>query len=177
MAASALTSEQIDSFIDQGFCTLPGAFTARQAAAACRRLWGRMEAKAGIREGDPSTWPPNYDIEEHLDEPEVAACFTDRLADAIEHLVGPGRWRGSRGWGLWPVNFSFGANRPDAYPSTSWHIDGNWFRHTIDSPYQGLLIIGLFTDIEPRWGGTILALGSHKQTARILARHPEGIHH
>jgi hypothetical protein len=177
MAADVLTTAQIDSFIDDGFCMLSGAFTARQAAAACRRLWRRMEQKAGIRESDPSTWPTNYDIEEHLDHPEVRACFTDRLAAAIEQLVGTGRWRGIRQWGLWPVNFSYGADRAEDYPSRGWHIDGNWFRHSMDSPYQGLLVIGLFTDIEPGWGGTILALGSHKRTARVLARQHGGIHH
>ncbi len=177
MTAEVLTTEQINNFIDRGFCTLSGAFTAGQAAAARRRLWRRMEQKAGIRKSDSSTWPPNYDIEEHLDSPEVTACFTDRLAAAVEQLVGPGRWSGIRRWGFWPVNFSFGADRPYDYPSTSWHIDGNWFRHTINSPHQGLLVIGLFTDIEQRWGGTVLALGSHKRTARVLAGHPGGIHH
>jgi hypothetical protein len=178
MAASEiLTTGQIDSFIDDGFCRLSGAFTAAQAAAVRQRLWRRMEKKARIRENDPSTWPPNYDIEEHLNHPEVSACFTDRLAGAIEQLVGADRWRGIRSWGLWPVNFSYGADRTDDYPSRGWHIDGNWFRHTIDSPYQGLLVIGLFTDIEPGWGGTILALGSHKRTARVLARQRGGIQH
>jgi hypothetical protein len=177
MARDVLTSEQIDRFIDQGFCTISEAFSADQAAAACRRVWRRMEQKAGIRESDPSTWPPNYDIEEHLDDPAVAACFSDRLANAIEQIVGAGRWRGSRRWGFWPVNFSFGADRADDYPSTGWHTDGNWFRHTIDCPLQGLLVIGLFSDIEPHWGGTVLALGSHKRTARVLARHKGGILH
>ncbi len=90
MAADVLTSGQIDSFIDQGFCTVSGAFTAAQAAAARRRLWRRMEQKAGICESDPSTWPPNYDIEEHLDDPEVRVCFADRLAAAIEQLLALG---------------------------------------------------------------------------------------
>jgi hypothetical protein len=177
MAAAVLTTGQIDSFIDDGFCIVSGAFTAAQAAAACRRVWRRMEQKARIRESDPSTWPPNYDFEEHLDHPVVRACFTDRLAAAIEQLVGASRWRGIRSWGLWPVNFSYGADLADDYPSRGWHIDGNWFRHTIDSPYQGLLVIGLFTDIEPGWGGTIMALGSHRRTARVLAHQRRPIHH
>jgi hypothetical protein len=177
MTADVLTSAEIDSFIDQGFCTLSGAFTARQAAAACRHLWRRMEQKAGIRKNDPWTWPPKYGIEGHLDDPVVTACFTDRLAAAIEQLVGRGRWRGIRRWGFWPVNFSFGADQPYDYPRSSWHIDGNWFRHTLDCPCQGLLVIGLFTDVKPGWGGTILALGSHKRTVHVLARHRRGIHH
>ena len=136
-----------------------------------------MEEKAGIREADPSTWPQAYDIEEHLNNPEVLACFSDRLAAAVEQLLGPNRWCGIRKWGLWPVSFSYGADHSGDFPTTSWHIDGNWFRHSVDCPHQGLLLIGLFTDTGQQGGGTILAGGSHKRTARILAGHPEGIAH
>ncbi|MGB8842348.1 MAG: hypothetical protein WCC64_14910 [Aliidongia sp.] len=136
-----------------------------------------MEQKANIRESDPSSWPANYDIEENVTDPSVLECFTDRLVSGIEELLGPGRWCGERRWGFWPVNFSFGADQPYEFPNWGWHVDGNWFRHTIDCPKQGLLVIGLFTDIAPRQGGTILALGSHKRTARILARHPHGLSH
>ncbi len=174
---STLSSNQIDRFIEQGFCFLEGAFTAAQAAAARACVWDRMAAKRGIIEDDPSTWPPAYDIEEHLATPEVHACFTDRLAVAIEALLGPGRWWGERRWGLWPVNFHFGTNEPYRIPEFGWHIDGNWFRHTLDCPKQGLLIIGLFSDIEPYGGGTIIAQGSHKRTARVLAQYPNGLTH
>jgi hypothetical protein len=175
--STVLTQEQIQSFIDVGYCVLRDAFSARQAAAACRCVWRRMEQKAGIRENDPASWPEAYDIEEHLDDPEVLDCFTDRLAVAVNQLLGPGRWSGFRKWGLWPVNFYFGSDQPYDYPTTSWHVDGNWFTHSIDCPLQGLLLIGLFTDIRPQYGGTILAGESHKATARVLARHPEGISH
>ena len=172
-----LNSDQIDSFVERGFCTLEGAFTAEQASAARACVWDRMAAKRGIRQDDPSTWPPAYDIEEHLTTPEVLACFTDRLAAAVEQLVGPGRWAGERRWGLWPVNFHYGAGEPYGIPAFGWHVDGNWFRHTLDCPKQGLLVIGLFSDIEPRGGGTIIAQGSHQRTARVLAQHPEGLTH
>jgi hypothetical protein len=156
-----LTSEQIDSFIELGYCIVPGAFTRRQAEAACEQVWRNMEKKAGIRKDDPSTWPDAYDIEQQLSSPEVLACFTDRLASSIEQIVGFGRWLGQRRWGFWPVNFSHGSGSLDRFPDYGWHIDGNWFRHSIDCPKQGLLVIGLFTDIVPRSGGTVLALGSH----------------
>jgi hypothetical protein len=172
-----LNSFQIGSFIEKGFCVLKGAFTAAQAAAACDVIWTRMEARQGIRRDDPKTWPNAYDIEEHLEAPEVKATFTDRLASAIEELVGPGRWLGLRNWGFWPVNFHYGSDEPYRIPETGWHVDGNWFRHTLDCPKQGLLVIGLFTDIAPRHGGTIIAQGSHRRTARVLAQHPEGLTH
>jgi hypothetical protein len=174
---AVLPPNQIEQFIELGYCTLPEAFTTNQAAAACRALWQRIEEKAGIRQADPSTWPSHYDIQEHLTDPDVLATFTDRLAAAVEQLVGSGRWCGRRKWGLWPVNFSYGADRPYDFPATHWHIDGNYFRHTLDCRKQGLLLIGLFTEVQPRWGGTVLALGSHKRTAHVLAGHPEGIAH
>ncbi|SNT46294.1 hypothetical protein SAMN05216276_104630 [Streptosporangium subroseum] len=177
LLVNVLREADLDAFVERGFCVLRGAFDARRAPAARARVWRRMEEKAGIREDDPATWPGAYDIEERLAVPEVLDCFTDRLAAAIEELVGPGRWRGLREWGFWPVNFSYGARLPYAIPTEGWHIDGNWFRHTIDAPNQGLLLIGLFSDVAPREGGTLVAQGSHRRTARVLGEHPGGLTH
>jgi hypothetical protein len=174
---SPLTPLDIEDFVEQGFCILRGAFCREQASAAVDCLWRRIEEKTPIKRWDPATWPDSYDIEEHLPSPEVLACFNDSVAAAVEQLVGRGRWNGERRWGLWPVNFHYGSHLPYDYPAGGWHVDGNWFRHTIDCPRQGLLVIGMFTDIEPRWGGTILAGGSHKLAARVLAKHPEGMTH
>lgn len=172
-----LGSEDIEQFIVRGHCRVAGAFSRTAAEAACGRVWQRMEEKRGLRRDDPRGWPELYDIEERLDAPEVLACFTDRLAGAIEELLGPGRWSGRRAWGFWPVNFAWRAQRPHHIPDDGWHVDGNWFTHTLDCPRQGLLVIGLFTDVGPRGGGTLLAEGSHRRTARVLAAHPEGLHH
>ena len=86
---NVLREADLDAFVERGFCVLRGAFDARRAPAARARVWRRMEEKAGIREDDPATWPGAYDIEERLAVPEVLDCFTDRLAAAIEELVGP----------------------------------------------------------------------------------------
>lgn len=174
---SVLRPADLDDFVERGYCVLNGAFTAEQAAAARADVWRRMTEKAGIRPDDPATWPAGYDIEERLPTPAVLACFPDRLVTAIEELIGPGRWRGERGWGFWPVNFSHGAGLPYGVPATGWHVDGNWFRHTLTAPQQGLLLLGLFSDIEPRGGGTMVAEGSHRRTARVLAEHPAGMSH
>lgn len=172
-----LEGDAVEQFIVRGYCRLPRAFTAAAAEAACARIWKRMEEKRGIRREDPRTWPEVCDIEEHVQAPEVLACFTDRLAAAIEELVGPGRWIGRRTWGFWPVNFGWRKYLPYHIAQDGWHIDGNWFTHTLDCAQQGLLVLGLFTDVGPRGGGTILAEGSHRRTARVLAEHPEGLHH
>lgn len=172
-----LSPGDITQFIERGHCRVEGAFSRGEAAAACERIWARMEAKLGIRRQDPATWPELCDIEEQVHAPEVVACFTDRLADAIEQLLGPERWTGRRTWGFWPVNFGWRRNQPYHIAREGWHVDGNWFTHSLASPHQGLLVIGLFTDIPSRGGGTILAEGSHRRTARVLAQHPQGLHH
>lgn len=172
-----LTASDIECFVERGWCIVRGAFTMAQALAARAHVWRRMGEQRGIDEQDPSTWPPAYDIEEHLDEPEVLECFTDRLAMGIEQLLGAGRWCRVRRWGLWPVNFHYGREETEIVPRWGWHVDGNWFRHTLDCPKQGLLVIGLFSDVEPGGGGTIVAEGSHCRTTRVLADHPGGLTH
>ena len=179
-----LSAEQIDQFVELGFCTLRGAFTPQCAVAACDLVWARMAEKAGILRDDPRTWPDLYTGEAHIDAPAVHACFTDALAEAIETLVGPGRWTGVREWGFWPVNFSFGADANEPFPEEGWHLDGTWFKwppsvgwQSLDTVQQGLFAIGLFTDLAEGGGGTALALGSHKLTARTLARYPHGHAH
>jgi hypothetical protein len=172
-----LEPADIEQFIELGHCTLRHAFERRDAARACDLVWQRMHEQAGIVRDDPQTWPAVHDIEEHLDAPEILRCFTDRLASAIEQLHGPGRWIGDRRWGLWPANFRWLAEAAPHVPDHGWHIDGNWFRHTIDCPKQGLLLIGLFTDLGPGAGGTLLAERSHRRTARVLAAHPGGLSH
>ena len=174
---TVLTADDLDRFVERGFCTLRGAFTAAQAATATAVVWRRIEEKSAIRAADPATWPPAYDIEETVAAPEVLACFSDRLAAGIEQLLGPGRWCGRRGWGFWPVSFAYGADEPGPWPTWSWHVDGNWFLHTVDCPRQGLLVIGLFTDVAPGGGGTVVAGGSHRRAARVLAAHPGGLRH
>jgi hypothetical protein len=173
-----LSDADIASFVERGWCALRGAFDETRAAAVRAAVWHRMRAKAGIAEDDPASWPPGYDIEERLDIPAVFACFPDRLCDAIEQLLGPGRWRGERRWGFWPVNFHQGWDDPRPVPTEGWHIDGNWFRHTLDCPRQGLLVMGLFSDVEAGSGGTVVAEGSHIRTAQVLARAPaDGLDH
>src|SRR6185436_7996300 len=56
-----------------------------------------------------------------------------------------------------------------------WHKDGDFFRHFLDSPEQGLLVIGIFSDIERGGGGTYIACDSVGHVARHLAAHPEGL--
>lgn len=57
-----------------------------------------------------------------------------------------------------------------------WHKDGWHFRHFLNSPEQGLLTVPIYSNILPQSGGTFIATDSIGPVARLLAKHPEGLH-
>ena len=57
-----------------------------------------------------------------------------------------------------------------------WHVDGDFFVHYLDSPEQGLLVVALFSDVEPNGGGaTVMCPAAIGHVARYLYEHPEGV--
>lgn len=178
MNTKVLSSADVEHFIERGWVRVPQAFSRVDALRAQDVLWEQVEKRDVLRD-DKSTWTKQMiQINENYDTPEFRACDTERLADAIEDLVGVGRWMG-RGtpnrWGWWPVNFAKGAEFEWDVPKSGWHWDGIQFRHFIDSPEQGLLCLCIFSDIGPHGGGTLIAEGSHQVVARYLATQPEGV--
>ncbi|MBW3623834.1 MAG: hypothetical protein KY468_10555, partial [Armatimonadetes bacterium] len=176
MDLKVLSEEQVEQFIDRGYVRLEEAFPRECAMAAQDFLWERL-AERGAHKDDPSTWTePMIHIREAYNDPVFEPCNTERLKDAIEDLVGRGRWKGRDGrvsWGWWPVNFSKGGNAPWDVPTGGWHWDGIQFRHSIDSPDQGLLLLCMFSDTGSRGGATLVAEGSHRIVARYLVDHPD----
>ncbi len=177
MDLRVLTREQVDDFVERGWTRLEEAFPRAAALAAQDWLWGRL-AERGVLRGDAATWKePLVHLRESYSAPVFQACDTDRLADAIEDLVGRGRWKGRGGrasWGWWPVNFALGADRPWDVPSGGWHWDGQHFRHYVDAPDQGLLLLCIFSDIRSHGGATLVAEGSHQIVADFLDGQPDG---
>jgi hypothetical protein len=106
--------------------------------------------------------------------------FSPKLAHAIRELVG-GEERMAHpncGMGQFVINFWRGRDEPWDDPSPrvkGWHKDGNFFRHFLDSPEQGLLVVPLLSDVDTRGGGTVFAADSVGVIARFMAEHPEGI--
>ncbi|MCM3409566.1 phytanoyl-CoA dioxygenase family protein [Metabacillus litoralis] len=179
-----LTQEQVNQFIELGWVKVEQAFPKEEALEAQSIVWENVE-KRGVLKDDESTWTEEMvQLNETYEHDEFQKCNTTRLADAIEDLVGEGRWADRTvygesdkkvGYGWWPVNFSQGANKPWSVPTTGWHWDGIHFRHYIDSPEQGLLCLNLFSEIGKQGGGTLVAEGSHKVIAKFLSEQPDGI--
>jgi hypothetical protein len=68
-----------------------------------------------------------------------------------------------------------GATPPHPADLDGWHCDGDFFVHYLDSPEQALLVIPIFSDIQPRGGGTYIAPDGVDMIAKYLAAHPEGV--
>ncbi|MBB3114638.1 hypothetical protein FHS18_006776 [Paenibacillus phyllosphaerae] len=185
MTYKVLTEEQVEHFIEKGWVLLAGAFAREDALEAQDFLWTEVEKRSGVRKDDRETWTePLVQINENFLTPAFARCNSERLGDAIEDLIGHGRWANRTvygeterlgGFGWWPVNFSLNADQPWSVPVNGWHWDGIHFKHFIDSPEQGLLCLCLFSDVGHQGGGTFIVEGSHKVVARFLSGHPEGL--
>lgn len=170
-----LSAEQSKHFLDKGYVVIHDCFSAKAAAELTETMWTRL----GFDPADQSTWAatsvhmPSHqqiDVREFAPKAWEAACD---LVGGEDRVALPYSW----GDGF-IVNLSEGADRPWAPASPDsggWHKDGDFFRHFLDSPEQGLLTLVLWTDVVHQGGATFVACDSVGPVARRLAEHPEGL--
>jgi hypothetical protein len=146
---------------------------------AATRLTDRAWTRLGYDPDDPTTWEQaviHMPTHERFDVRVFAPTVWGAVCDL---LGGEGRIKQPYAWGDgFIVNLREGADRPWEPPSArvgGWHKDGDFFRHFLDSPEQGLLTLVVWSDIEPRGGGTFVAADSVPVVARYLAAHQEGV--
>ena len=170
-----LTDAQAEHFLERGYVTIGNCFTSEDARRWVDTAWARL----GYDREDPTTWA---EPRVHLSSKKWvdAGDFAPRAFNAACDLLG-GAERVEVPW-LWSdgfiANLGVGADRPFEPPSAEvggWHKDGDFFRHFLDSPEQGLLTLVLWTDVVSQGGGTFLAADSVPVIARLLAEHPEGL--
>src|SRR4051812_36315265 len=170
-----LTDEQIAGFLDRGYVTVSGCFTRAQAQPWLDAAWIRL----GYDPHDPRTWHQRRVHMPSVRRVEVKDFAPKAWRAVCELLGGEDRITQPYTWGDgFIANLGLGADqpwRPASAASPGWHKDGDFFRHFLDSPEQGLLTIVLWSDIEPRGGGTFLATDSVAPVARFLAERPEGV--
>jgi hypothetical protein len=175
MSDRVLSDQQIDFFLDHGYVTIPQCFTRADAQPWLDEAWIRL----GYDPHDPGTWREKRVHMPSQRRVEVKAFAPKAWRAACELLGGEDRIEQPYTWGDgFIANLGLGADRDWQPPSASapgWHKDGDFFRHFLDSPEQGLLTLVLWSDIEPRGGGTFVAADSVGPVARLLASRPEGI--
>lgn len=170
-----LTDEQAEHFLERGFVTLTGAFEPAKARQWLDEAWVRF----GYDRDDPGTWAEKRihlsarsKVDARTFAPVAWRAAMD-LTGGEERVVLPWQW--SDGF---IANLGVGDDRPWQPPSPAvggWHKDGDFFRHFLDSPEQGLLTFVLWTDMVHKGGGTFVAADSVSVVARFLAEHPEGV--
>lgn len=175
MGYEVLTTDQAEQFIAKGYVKIRGCFSPEAAAEYTSTIWTRL----GYDPADPSTWaepsihmPSHRTIDIRTFAPKAWAAVCDLLGGA--ERVKPYVWNDAFIVNLWQ-----GAQRPwepASAQSPGWHKDGDFFRHFLDSPEQGLLTLVLWSDVRHQGGATFVAADSVGPVARFLADHPEGVH-
>jgi hypothetical protein len=171
-----LTEEQVEEFLTRGFVVIKGAFSRAQAHEWAAQTFTRL----GYDPNDKSTWEqsrihmPTHQSREVKEFSPKAWGAICELCGGEERIQQPCRW----GDGF-IVNLGADdhADRwePPSPNVSGWHKDGDFFRHFLDSPEQGLLTIVLWSDVLPKGGATFIAADSVPVVARFLLEHPEGV--
>ncbi|KAK5159231.1 hypothetical protein LTS14_002373 [Recurvomyces mirabilis] len=163
-------------FMQHGWLKLSNCFSQAQADELIGTVWTRL----GMSPTDKSTWHgERHNMPKHNEF--EASEFAPKAWAAICDLLGGEERIGSynRTWndGL-IVNLGTPEGEgKDIHGSElpGWHVDGDFFVHFLNSPEQGLLVIPLFTDINPGGGGTMICPSAIGPVAQHLHDHPEGV--
>ena len=172
-----LVDSDVDQFLTKGFVAVHGCFSRQAAEEFTQPVWDRL----GYAADAPSTWAEpvihlagrrQLDVREFAPKAWAAVCDLvggeERISTEQPYVWNDG----------FIVNLWQGADEPWAPASPAspgWHKDGDFFRHFLDSPEQGLLTIVLWSDVEHRGGGTFVAADSVAPVARLLAERREGV--
>jgi len=169
-----LSSADLDHFRQYGYVTIPDAFPRDVADKHAARCYQRL----GIDPDDRSTWTQERI---HMGGSEYVNVreFAPKVFEAMGRLLGPDRINGEPRWSdHYIVNLAERWDKPwiPAGPDApGWHKDGDFFRHFLDSPEQGLLVFVCWTDVVHHGGPTYVARDSVKVITDFLVDRPEGV--
>lgn len=175
MLESPLSAADIEQFIAKGYVVIKNAIDPATCEAAVEESFARM----GYDRHDRSTWLeqkihlPTTSAREVKDIAPKAWAATCQLLGGEERVKQPYYFSNA-----YIMNLGVGADEPFREPSPEcpgWHKDGDFFRHFLDSPEQGLLTIVAWSEVVPQGGATFIAPDSLKIVAERLAAHPEGL--
>lgn len=188
-----LTEVQARQFVEHGYVIVKQAFSAALAREVVAQAWRDLGQRFGVDERHPKTWNQNFSgpvgaygyARTQPSERRFNLSVEAPLAlQAQADLIG-GRGRIARSGDRIAWSDAAIANLPAASAplwraptarASGWHKDGWHFRHFLNSPEQGLLVVPIFTDMQARSGGTVIARDSLAPTARLLRSQAQGLH-
>ncbi|QRR00623.1 phytanoyl-CoA dioxygenase [Dyadobacter sandarakinus] len=168
----ALSDQQIDQFIQEGFVRIDHAFDAALAAEVRDRLWQDLP----FDRADPATWTlPVVRLGMYSEPAFVSSANTPVLHEAFDQLVGRSRWIPRQSMGTFPVRFP--SDQPPG--DDGWHVDAAFpgdepdnylkWRVNVRSKGRALLMLFLYSDITVADAPTRIRSGSHLDVARLLS--------
>jgi hypothetical protein len=174
---SALTPEDVEHWMKYGYVVIRNAFSREQAEERMEQLWIRL----GYDPNDADTWVlDRVNMPSHSSVP--CSSFAPKAWQAICELSGGYERLNEDRLPTFGDDFicNFGKDEyvgQNIHPHTldNWHVDGDFFKHFLDSPEQGMLIIPLYSDIAPGGGGTVICPDGMGIIAKHLAEHPKGV--
>ena len=187
-----LTREEAEHFVANGFVLIKGACSKEHATEVCEVAWHELETEHNVDRSKPETWasnrsgwgPAGYSRLRGSGKTYRLKEVASRAYHAQTDLIGGAQRLNSDGkqliWGDGVVsNLGIQGDsrwQPPAPRQRGWHKDGWHFRHFLNSPEQAMVTVPLYTDIQPRSGGTFLAVDSIKPVANLLRDTPAGSH-
>lgn len=170
-----LTSQQVQTFIDDGFVKIENAFSADLARQCRDELW----AEIGLSPDRPEQWTqPVLRVAAKASPPFVQAANSPLLHRAYDQLVGEGRWLAPEGLGTFPIRFPSSQSAGD----DGWHVDVSFgenhpdfmeWRANVKSRGRALLMLFLLSDVGPDDAPTRIRKSSHLTIARELLPYGE----
>ena len=187
-----LSREEAEHFVANGFVVIKDALTQGHVHDVCENAWRELESEHGVSRKDPLTWAKKrrgrgpagyarlngsrtkYDVKSTA--PRAFYAQTDLIGGSHRLLSNGDLLTWSDG-----VVSNLGVEddppwQPPSPRQPGWHKDGWHFRHFLNSPEQGLVTVPLYSDIQPRSGGTFLAIDSIAPVGGLLCSAPEGLH-
>ncbi len=161
---TTLSTTEIESFHDDGYVIVRGAFALDDALAMRAEWWSELADVHGILREDRATWRRLLpDLRRAKVSPIQRAIETARVRGVIDDLLGPGTWRPPKDWGRTIVTFPEAGDWDVSTEGWHWDSPGAWHRDAVN----GLFVVSFVGSIAPRSGGTLILSGS----PRLLARH------
>jgi len=156
-----LSSAQRVEFDCRGLLRLPAAIPVAEVAAMRQRLWEHLLDAHAIEPGRPETWTVHLpaQFQKLTATGAFDAMAAGPLCAAIDHLLGPGRWKRPPHWGRPLVTFPRPGLAWDV-PTDGWHLDT---RDNLDELTM-LVVFAHLAPVRPRGGGTLVMTGSHRLT-------------
>ncbi|WP_344235809.1 phytanoyl-CoA dioxygenase family protein [Actinocorallia libanotica] len=157
----------VDRFIADGFVKLERAVPPEVGAAARTLLWRQI----GLSPQDPSGWkkPVVWAADLTGEGPFGEILRSARLAEALDEICGPGGWIPRGALGMVPIRFP----HPEPADDRGWHIDANAAQpdggYLCSGKPETMLLLTLLSDVGPDDAPTRIRIGSHRDTAAVMA--------